>query len=278
MKKLLKFKEWVSLQDAIRFIREQTGEAISLADIYELAINRHLSLSVYFYDYAFAYRGYLLDASLNLKSDETRCPDGLEATCDDCYDGDYSLNEMLELSECERVAWSYKVYRISGIWDILTRGAFKPSFKTRYNNYLNPDRDNELIFFDSISLARNGHYAQPVMRIDPSEGYYRSNCIACCDIWDDATLGIRPEELERFVASYNGDDSGDKVGSQSKPLHPKTRNTYLKLIATLAKDANYDLKLDGIAVSIEAATERMGHKVTDDTIRKVIKEVEDLIG
>lgn len=64
---------------------------------------------------------------------------------------------------------------------------------------------------------------------------------------------------------------------ENNPLTPKERNTLLVLIGALCKDANINYNQRGIAVSIEKMTEILGAPVTDDTIRNILKQIDDAV-
>lgn len=276
MSKLLNFKEWVSLPDAINLIAKQTNEKLALKDIYELALNGHLSLAVYYYEFGFVQRGFIVDESLNVKDQTCEAAEVFKEIDDDWYDEEFSLQEALQLSETEQVGWSYKIYRAGGVWDFVPIEAYKRALKNRYNSQLNPNYESHWITFDSIYIVRDGIYARPVIRLDASEGYSGSNCCAAVDFEDDAMLGVRPSELQRFVNVLNGD--APQIETVEKALHPKSRNTYLKIIGALAN--KYDLSLENrnTTAVIMRATEKIGHPVSDDTIRTVIGDVKKLIG
>jgi hypothetical protein len=52
VKKLLKLKEWLTVPDAARHLSILFGEAVSEADVLRLALDGHLTLSVYFVNHA----------------------------------------------------------------------------------------------------------------------------------------------------------------------------------------------------------------------------------
>lgn len=61
---------------------------------------------------------------------------------------------------------------------------------------------------------------------------------------------------------------------QTEEVNPKSRNTYLKVIAALAnRNGKIDLHERGAAVTISRATEHFGFPVSEDTTRKVIREI-----
>lgn len=62
-----------------------------------------------------------------------------------------------------------------------------------------------------------------------------------------------------------------------KPLGSTERNTLLVLIAAFCKEHNYDYKARGIASSLEEMTQKLGAPLSDDTIRKILKQIPDAI-
>ncbi len=64
---------------------------------------------------------------------------------------------------------------------------------------------------------------------------------------------------------------------QAEGVNPRSRNTYLKVIAALAnRNGKIDLHERGAAVTISRTTENFGFPVSEDTTRKIIKEIEEL--
>jgi len=62
----------------------------------------------------------------------------------------------------------------------------------------------------------------------------------------------------------------------SKSADTRRNNTLLIIIAALAKQSQIDLTKPDAASRIEGCTTRYGRKVTDDTIRKVIEQIDEL--
>jgi hypothetical protein len=59
MSKLLKLKEWLTLEEAVQHISKKINETITVADLYRSAIDGDLKLSIYFVNSAFAIKGEL---------------------------------------------------------------------------------------------------------------------------------------------------------------------------------------------------------------------------
>ena len=57
MNKLLKFKEWLTIDEAANYLKIGIGETVTNADILRLSLDGHLKLSVNFVNHAQARRG-----------------------------------------------------------------------------------------------------------------------------------------------------------------------------------------------------------------------------
>jgi hypothetical protein len=64
--------------------------------------------------------------------------------------------------------------------------------------------------------------------------------------------------------------------TEEKPLHPKERKSYLKLIAGLLKAQKIDPRERGNAKSLVGMVNLAGFELSDDKIRDILKEVKDL--
>ena len=69
----------------------------------------------------------------------------------------------------------------------------------------------------------------------------------------------------------------DKRDDLNKSLSTKARHTMLVIIAALCKEANIDYSQRGVANTIQYLTENIGSPVTDDTIRSVLKQINEAV-
>jgi len=88
---------------------------------------------------------------------------------------------------------------------------------------------------------------------------------------NDYVLVVRTKEVTRFIQSL------EDTPQDEKPLASKERNSLLVLIAALCKEANIDHKQRGVVASLVAMTELNGTPLTDDTIRKILNQIEPAI-
>lgn len=87
----------------------------------------------------------------------------------------------------------------------------------------------------------------------------------------DFVLVIRTKELTRFIQSL------EDTPNAEKPLTSKERNSLLVIIASLCKEANIDYNQRGVASAIQRLTEELGSPITDDTIRSVLKQINEAV-
>lgn len=85
---------------------------------------------------------------------------------------------------------------------------------------------------------------------------------------DDAALVVRTDEVLRFLNELDSIDT-----SKSAEIGSRERNTLLVLLAALCKEAKIDHTERGIASAIELLTHQIGATVSDDTIRKILKQI-----
>ncbi|EFP94919.1 hypothetical protein [Vibrio caribbeanicus] len=80
---------------------------------------------------------------------------------------------------------------------------------------------------------------------------------------------IKTEEITRFI----GDMECEKA---DQPLSTKQRNSYLYLISGLLKELKINASDRGVAVAIQLILENAGHKLSENTIRSILREVSDI--
>ena len=82
---------------------------------------------------------------------------------------------------------------------------------------------------------------------------------------------IRTAEVTRFIQSL------ENTSLLEKPLTSKERNSLLVLIGALCKEVDIDPNKRGVAPALVKMTEILGAPLTDDTVRKILKQIEDAV-
>jgi hypothetical protein len=128
-----------------------------------------------------------------------------------------------------------------------------------------------LVAGDGATPALNTNLSRGMIFVgNPHDGLY---CLASKRLPDDTMFIIRTPDLLEFEQSVNA--SEDK--KPEKPLDTRERDTYLVIIAALMGEAEIDRKASGIAKRVSIAAEELGVAVSDETVRKVIKQIDPVI-
>ncbi|PSV19683.1 hypothetical protein C0W44_14135 [Photobacterium leiognathi subsp. mandapamensis] len=125
-----------------------------------------------------------------------------------------------------------------------------------YNDLTDDDIDNVSFL---LGLMRN--QVDSIACYEDSLGFAEHSC----------QFVIKTMELARFLQSL--DDEPPAIPKIEEELSAKERNTLLTLIGALCNELNIDLSVRGVTASVQAMTELAGTPISDDTIRKILKEV-----
>ena len=87
----------------------------------------------------------------------------------------------------------------------------------------------------------------------------------------DYVFVIRTQELTRFIQSL------EESLPVEKPLTSKERNSLLVLIGALCREVGVDPAKRGVTTSLVKMTEILGAPLTDDTIRKILGQIEGAV-
>lgn len=131
MSKLLKLKEWLTLDEAIIHLSKIIDEPVIIADLYRFALDGALTLSVNFVNGAFGLKGkWLKDSDIANKSE-------LQIAL--CSSGKgFSLkspnsNEMFVSSD-RWISWNDDIEPIIGVYDLTMKGDESLDVKAHYHN------------------------------------------------------------------------------------------------------------------------------------------------
>jgi hypothetical protein len=310
MSKLFKLKEWLTLDDAANHLSTVLGEPVTRADIYRLALDSHLKLSVNFVNGA---RGRI---GKFVKTDEVK----FEKVEYDIFTGEKldepyyrRVNQEIYVSEDHWIGLNSDVVFIKGLWDLTMIGAEALDIEHYYQQVIS-GMEVRLICLEGVCLSQGDTVCQlqtyltiPGSKANKEklEKYISNNDLsddevdrvrseyevarkkylagkiesereptyfpsASLDDYDHV-LVVKTKELTRFIQSL------EDTPPESKPLTSKERNSLLVLIGALCHDSDIDPSQRGISTSLVAMTELIGAPLTDDTIRKILSQIEPAI-
>lgn len=270
MNKLSKLKKTLTLNEAVSSISKAIEEEISISDLYQLALDGDLKMSVYFVNQAYAIKGkYSLQNDLVLESH-------VEPILG-VWDLTMKGQEALEVEQSyETITSGENVTALSSNGTLLHQGEVicqlykyfdrHTVFNPKYNE--SEERKKAIAEEPMRALENSPLIINPLIRKSmsglefiPSRGFSH----------EGGVLVIRTNEVTRFIQSM------EATPQEVKPLVSNERNSLLVLIAALCKEAKVDYGQRGIATSLAKMTELNGTSLTDDTIRKILKQIEPAI-
>ena len=314
MGKLFKLREWLTLDEAAAHISNVLGESATVADLYRFALDGYLTLSVDFVNHASARKGkWLKKEQVEFKpiendlfsGEKLDIPFSMPANCE------------VRVSEDDWIFLEKPVVSINGVWDLPMVGAEQLDIEHNYqqltsglevtlttldgvfvqqgdvvcqlqanfdnNEYQKGSKAQQKVmerFFSTNDVAEDEANELRAKYKEDREDYLKSrknkpiedNYYPAGGLGEkDFVLVIRTEEVTRFIQSLEDTSVLDKT------LNSKERNSLLVLIGALCKEVNIDPNKRGVAPALVEMTEILGAPLTDDTIRKILKQIEEAV-
>lgn len=240
MTKLLNLFEWLDLPDSIAYLNSRGGN-VSDKEL----LSAYL---LYRYDLKISLRGKCL-LYFKIEDDEPEPEPELDVFSNDGFIlASFYGNE-------------FNIFNYS---ESMIRSPNSPVYVNKYKNRPREDPDNldPLFIFNGSSKPTRYESINwgELLNNFPHMLLLNKNKIDC--------LLTMSKEIEE---SGNGKSKGKLL---SETLGSKERNTLLVVIAALCNELGIDWSKKGIASAIQHATEKIGAPVTDDTIRKVVDQIE----
>ncbi len=264
MSKLAKLKEWMTLDSAANFLTNAFSEQVGISDIYQLALEGRLTLSVRLLMPVFAQ--HLLPAPVETA---LRAPslDGKRTVV-----LDFIVDEKTVLKEDgDRVS-------IVGVFDFAMLGAERVLVERLYARSINsatPDmvplemvflRDGAEGFYRLVSMfaieSEDGE--------EPVYGYSTTGYLP-----EDAQIVLRPSALTQLLQS----EAESAENEKRRVVGTKERNTYLCVLAALCKEAKIDYSKPSKAAGNirDIAQQKLGLAIGETTIENYLKAIPDAL-
>lgn len=314
MSKLFKLKDWLTLEETANHISNVLGEPVSLSDIYRLALDKHLNLSANFINGAQAITGkFVKTEDIEFKEVKNNFFTGEKLEKPYSTPANYETY----VSDDLWVSLGSKVVSIRGLWDLTMIGSEALDIEHYYQQetsglevtltclegtclrqgdvicQLQTDFDNNeyqegskaakqkleqyitsnKLTDDEIKKLRDEYqterkkYLGGKREFERVPSYYPSGGLD----EHDYVLVVKTNEVTRFIQSL------EETPPEAKPLTSKERNSLLVLLGAVCKNSDIDPSQRGIATSLVAMTELIGAPLTDDTIRKILNQIEPAI-
>lgn len=295
MSKLFRLKKWMNLPEAAARLSATFGEEVHESDIYRLALDGHLVLSVLFVNKAIA-RSCRIVTPEEIDWMDIPSLDGVKVVRIPANGRILRLNEGLYLIE-------NGLLLVEGVWDLPLLGGERLDVEFAYQQLTGGPEVAGVSLEGVFVKSQDGAMfeIQDRMKAVPKArnrkrigGWFSglgqaSTASADSKKWlnlddgadthpagalpEDCLFVIRTEALLQFEQSMLEDSL-----SQGRPLQTKERFSLLTIIAALAKEAKIDVAHPSKAASlIEGMTTQMGAPVAKRTIEEHLKRIPSAI-
>lgn len=314
MSKLFKLKEWLTVEETANHLSMVLGESVAVADIYRLALDKHLILSMSFPNHTYGNLGTVVGIE-NTKRfkpplDLFKSIHGsdVENIDEEIIISDYIGNEQF-------INWDEKVVSIDGVWDLAMHASERIDVEYIYHQLIGGPKI-DLVGIDGAFVKRGECFCRLVESFD--ENPYKSGSEAArrdvesfiamnelpleriSEIWERYEQERKKYLEEKKASPYENDfypagglpkdgvyvvrtaaimdflSSIDDAPKQlDKPLSTKERNSMISIIAALCQEAKIDYNQRGIAGALAKTTEVLGSPLSEDTVRNILKQVKE---
>ena len=282
MKKIHKLRQWLTVVEAAKHLNTALAEEVGAADLLRLALDRHLVLSINLVNKARAKLGRVVpfkDVPFH------ELPSPLPGAAPDeilKVPAGILIDDVQEISEETRfVCFDKEVVSIDGVWDLTMYGGEHIDIEDAFQE-LTAGPAVELVYLEGRLISRSsGQWAQLQDRFEDREitlpdgkkKKVRGRYYPAGELPQDAHLVVRMDELLAFQDRLQA-PSGPTITS-AEVFGTRERETLLKLVIGMAVEAyRHDPSAGRSTAPGEIAEDLAKHglSVTDDTIRKYLKE------
>ena len=299
MNKLLKLKQYLSINDSADYLSATLEETVSVADIYELSLEGHLAISIRLTNQAYA-KKVDLAPELELTNSEEQFGAVQANEVDEqvhIFNGLYDLamigEERFELRKLYQrevegdspvlselsgfyVKHEGSIYKLLESLPVSNSEEFQIAKEARLESLLKAKGltsqsqfDDPLTVFENLSINEIEQVAGLISPFNDSE----NNSSIPLDR-HSYQLVLKTTELQRFISQISSPSASDI--SEEKPIHPPEKRSYLKLISMFFKQHGFDLAKKGNTTALSTMLDQAGLSLCDNTVRKIMSEVEDI--
>lgn len=303
MSKIFQLKKWLTLEDGARYLSAALKEAVSVADVLQLALDGHLVLSAHFVNHTQAYPGKRLklqEAGILIVPDiQSPVTDEIKALLAtyprhasraeqhdwllanrDVSDSP-SVHLVLRgdrISNEDVLEWeSGTIVSIDGLWDLPMFGGARLDLEHELQRLVGGPEITLTCLDGTVVVSPDGtrysklldrfemnHAGEKYAYSDPSSYYPRGG------LPEDAPIVVRSEAITSFLADLAVEEApkGD--------IASRERSGLLRIIAGLAEEAKVDLGSDKATAQLVAAAARFDGP-TEKTVRKHLKAIREEI-
>lgn len=298
MNKLNNIREWLTLNEAVNRLSDEFSD-VTLPGIYQLVLDGRLKISINFINIV-KLKKIKLIKSKDVKYTKIS-PSGLPFI----PNGGFFYVPDSNMHRISKDYWMQEIdneiISARGVFDLLMIGAGRFDIENRYYQCTS-DVSVDIPAMSGIYLQRGDSFYQLQFFFKDDESNDKEGDNKLSLVFEDSKINLSevtselellPRRMPRpFLASRLDDYKNILVVKNSeimqfiksveekpkdKILKTNERNSLLILIAALCKNADIDWNLRGIATSLMAMTENLGTPLSDETIRKILKDIDNAV-
>ncbi|WP_028100448.1 hypothetical protein [Pseudoduganella violaceinigra] len=166
------------------------------------------------------------------------------------------------------------VTTITGVWDLPMVGGEAFDVVSLFhaltgNPIIAPDHcDGTFVIRNGVMACKLLTLEDPIKDSPPGQSHALNDYAAASSLPDASVLGVRPEALKALEASLRK----QPLTPASDELTTRSKRTMQTVIAALCNKMGIDWKAPGAARKIEALTDLLDAKVSEQTIKQTILE------
>jgi hypothetical protein len=276
----LKFKAWLTVPEAARYLSILFGEDVAEADVLRLALDEHLALSVNFVNGASAQCSKIADegpvATVSVEMSDEEAARWFEELRIAALDAPEEYGNGILYSP------NVSVKYIMGIWDLMMEGATRANVENKYQS-LSGGPAVDPLFLKGFGVnhpsGRNAVIVEPLSEEEIKDKKYDTlpdnhpSKYRPGEIPSDAVLIVRTSALQDLEAMLSEPEPG-----MERPIGQRERDNLLVIIAALAKLAKINVaKPSAAAAAIVGEAARTGIRIGLRTIEEKLKLIPDAL-
>lgn len=254
MSKLFKLKQWMTVADAAARLSDTFGESVREVDVYRLALDGHLTLSVFFVNSVESRHCKAVQPN-EIEWCDLPSLDGVKVVRAPVHHRVLKLAQGLYLVEPGKCP-------LEGLWDLPLIGGERLDVEFEFQRVSGGPNVTAASLEGVFVKGPNGSLFE-IQDDDHPAG----------SLPDDCVFVVRTEALIQFEQSMSGD-----LSKEDRPIQTKERRSLLVVIAALAQEAKINIDQPSKAASIiEGLTIQIGAHVAKRTIEEHLKKIPDAL-
>jgi hypothetical protein len=259
--KLYKLKKWLTLDDASKILSVELSEEVTIADLLQLGLEGHLTLSVNLFDSATAFVGEIKNVPIDFSAEKDAISEApilewKKARSWNDHDEYLTFSNFKPITKTIWAKFNHeKVVSIQDVWDLpLTAGeriSIEAMFQSQLGNMIeektnidgtyliSPDKKTVLLLCQNLNpelgLYKKDKDGKIVIDEDLKPKPNKKIYYPIGQLPEDAQIVVRPSSLDEFKKSLLENDKPNQVADFEKDTFDDKTHSLQKVINNLER-------------------------------------------